>query len=199
MTTYRAISIWEPNASLIIAGLKPIETRTHDNFISYTPPFNYEPIAIHAAKNPHWLATPRGYAGTRFESHLAELYSSGDINKERYLTIIRWYLKKLDSEEGFPSMAVLGTVEAAFHRALTMEDSDHALRDTLKHTTGHRLTSAFAEWWMGWPIGHTALQPSATDKSPCKQHSHGNSSKGQNNELGKKDKRKRRKKRKDLP
>ena len=42
------------------------------------------------------------------------------------------------------------------------------LRDTLKHTTGHRLTSAFAEWWMGWPIGLTALPPSETAKSPSK-------------------------------
>lgn len=39
------------------------------------------------------------------------------------------------------------------------------LRDTLVHTTGHRLTPAFAEWWMGWPIGWTALSALATGKS----------------------------------
>lgn len=39
------------------------------------------------------------------------------------------------------------------------------LRDTLVHTTGHRLTPAFAEWWMGWPIGWTASSAPATGKS----------------------------------
>ena len=29
------------------------------------------------------------------------------------------------------------------------------LRDTLVHTTGHRLTPEFAEWWMGWPLRWT--------------------------------------------
>lgn len=43
------------------------------------------------------------------------------------------------------------------------------LRDTLKHTTGHRLTPAFAEWWMGWPLGWTALAPPATAKSRSKR------------------------------
>ncbi|WP_246166999.1 hypothetical protein [Oryzomonas japonica] len=45
------------------------------------------------------------------------------------------------------------------------------LRDTLVHSTGHRLTSAFAEWWMGWPLNWTATRSKpaskrrATDKS----------------------------------
>lgn len=34
------------------------------------------------------------------------------------------------------------------------------LRDTLAHTTGHRLTAEFAEWWMGWPLRWTATQKS---------------------------------------
>jgi len=33
---------------------------------------------------------------------------------------------------------------------------------------GHRLTPAFSEWWMGWPIGWTALKPVETDKSHSK-------------------------------
>jgi hypothetical protein len=32
------------------------------------------------------------------------------------------------------------------------------LLDTLVHTTGHRLTPAFAEYWMGWPIRWTATE-----------------------------------------
>lgn len=43
------------------------------------------------------------------------------------------------------------------------------LRDTLVHTTGHRLTSAFAEWWMGWPIGWTASSVRAMAKSRSKR------------------------------
>ena len=44
------------------------------------------------------------------------------------------------------------------------------LRDTLPHTitTGHRLTPAFMEWWMGWPIGWgkvPALKRAGTGKS----------------------------------
>lgn len=39
------------------------------------------------------------------------------------------------------------------------------LRDTLAHTTGHRLTPAFAEWWMGWPLGWTASSALVTGKS----------------------------------
>lgn len=39
------------------------------------------------------------------------------------------------------------------------------LRDTLKHTTGHRLTPAFAEWWMGFPLGFTASVRWAMRKS----------------------------------
>ena len=45
------------------------------------------------------------------------------------------------------------------------------LRDTLVHTTGHRLTPEFAEWWMGWPLRWTVApkahesKPAATDKS----------------------------------
>jgi len=38
------------------------------------------------------------------------------------------------------------------------------LRDTLAHTTGHRLTQGFAEWWMGWPINSTALRRLVTGK-----------------------------------
>lgn len=43
------------------------------------------------------------------------------------------------------------------------------LRDTLVHTTGHRLTPAFAEWWMGWPIGWTASSARAMAKSRSKR------------------------------
>ena len=34
---------------------------------------------------------------------------------------------------------------------------------------GHRLTPAFSEWWMGWPIGWTALKPVETGKSRSKR------------------------------
>jgi hypothetical protein len=40
---------------------------------------------------------------------------------------------------------------------------------TQKQSTGHRLTPAFAEWWMGWPIGWTALKPVETGKSLCRR------------------------------
>jgi len=49
------------------------------------------------------------------------------------------------------------------------------LRDTLAHTTGRRLTSAFAEWWMGWPLKWTATRkrigskPQETGRCRCKR------------------------------
>ncbi len=36
-------------------------------------------------------------------------------------------------------------------------------------SVGHRLTPAFAEWWMGWPIEWTALKPAETDKCRSKR------------------------------
>jgi hypothetical protein len=38
------------------------------------------------------------------------------------------------------------------------ETRSKPLRDTLVHSTGHRLTPAFAEWWMGWPLRWTATR-----------------------------------------
>ena len=42
--------------------------------------------------------------------------------------------------------------------------------------TGGQLNPEFVEWLMGFPIGHTALKPSATPKSRSKQRSLGDSS-----------------------
>lgn len=49
------------------------------------------------------------------------------------------------------------------------------LRDTLVHTTGHRLTPAFAEWWMGWPIGWTASSVRAMARFRSRQQRRGSS------------------------
>lgn len=46
--------------------------------------------------------------------------------------------------------------EAGYRRQ--MQRRSKPLRDTLVHITGHRLTPAFAEWWMGWPINWTATR-----------------------------------------
>jgi hypothetical protein len=57
-----------------------------------------------------------------------------------------------------------------------MQHRSKPLRDTLAHTTGHRLTSAFAEWWMGWPLRWTATRrgkeskPVATGKCRSRRH-----------------------------
>lgn len=53
--------------------------------------------------------------------------------------------------------------EAGYHNQ--MQKRSKPLRDTLVHTIGHRLTPAFAEWWMGWPLGWTASSVPATGKS----------------------------------
>jgi hypothetical protein len=53
------------------------------------------------------------------------------------------------------------------------------LRDTLPHSIGAKLTPAFAEWFMGWPIRWTALRKrsaskrSATAKSRSSRRRHG--------------------------
>lgn len=45
----------------------------------------------------------------------------------------------------------------------SMQERSRPLRDTLPHTTGHRLTPVFAEWWMGWPINWTLFSEAAKD------------------------------------
>ena len=60
--------------------------------------------------------------------------------------------------------------------AKQMQVRSKPLRDTLAHSTGHRLTSAFAEWWMGWPIGWTALNAPAMVKFRSQRPQHGKSS-----------------------
>ena len=49
---------------------------------------------------------------------------------------------------------------------LSMMVSDHS----------GQLNPTFVEWLMGWPLGWTALKPSATAKSPSKRRSPGASS-----------------------
>lgn len=53
------------------------------------------------------------------------------------------------------------------------------LRDTLVHTTGHRLTPAFAEWWMGWPLGWTASSAPAMGKSRSRRLPRGSRSRNE--------------------
>ena len=62
--------------------------------------------------------------------------------------------------------------------AKQMQMRSKPLRDTLVHSTGHRLTSAFAEWWMGWPIGWTGLNAPETVKSRLRPQRHGSHSEG---------------------
>jgi len=49
------------------------------------------------------------------------------------------------------------------------QNQSKPLRDTLVPSTGHRLTPAFAEWWMGWPIGWTALSAAGMAKYRSKR------------------------------
>ncbi len=46
--------------------------------------------------------------------------------------------------------------EEGYQRA--SQERSRPLRDTLPHTTGHRLTPGFCEWWMGFPLGGTAYR-----------------------------------------
>jgi hypothetical protein len=39
---------------------------------------------------------------------------------------------------------------------------------TLAAVLGGKINPQYTEWMMGWPINHTALKQSETDKSPCK-------------------------------
>lgn len=47
------------------------------------------------------------------------------------------------------------------------------LRDTLAHTTGHRLSVEVAEWYMGFPLNHTASRRWAMRKSRFKRPQRG--------------------------
>ncbi len=67
-------------------------------------------------------------------------------------------------------------LRTALSELLNSADFPDATRNQLQlrepipeRSVGHRLTSAFAEWWMGWPIGWTALKPAETGKSRSKR------------------------------
>lgn len=49
------------------------------------------------------------------------------------------------------------------------EKRSKPLLDTLVHSTGHRLTPAFAEWYMGFPIGYTAIKVLASKLSETRR------------------------------
>lgn len=55
-----------------------------------------------------------------------------------------------------------GPCSAEYYR-ISMQERSRPLRDTLPHTLGHRLTPAFAEWWMGWPINWTLFSEAAKE------------------------------------
>lgn len=55
-----------------------------------------------------------------------------------------------------------GPCGAEYYR-ISMQERSRPLRDTLPHTLGHRLTPAFAEWWMGWPINWTLFSEVAKE------------------------------------
>jgi len=57
-------------------------------------------------------------------------------------------------------------LHTALRRLSTQSLPQEILQDVV---AGFRLTPEFAEWWMGWPIGWTALKPVETDKSHCKR------------------------------
>jgi hypothetical protein len=68
------------------------------------------------------------------------------------------------------------SLSSLIKRALRREGIEGAtLRDLLK-STGGELNPPWAEWFMGWPIGATALPPSATAKCHFKPPSPGISS-----------------------
>jgi hypothetical protein len=60
---------------------------------------------------------------------------------------------------------------AGYHKQT--QQRSKPLRDTLAHTTGHRLTPAFAEWWMGWPLGWTGSSAPVTGKSRSRRQPRG--------------------------
>lgn len=55
-----------------------------------------------------------------------------------------------------------GPCGAEYYR-ISMQERSRPLRDTLPHTLGYRLTPAFAEWWMGWPINWTLFSEAAKE------------------------------------
>ncbi|WP_242482361.1 hypothetical protein [Thiocystis violacea] len=66
-----------------------------------------------------------------------------------------------------PSLATL-----IKRNALTLANSADPLRDQLR-STGGALNPEWTEWFMGWPIGATALPPSAMARSPSRPPSLG--------------------------
>lgn len=55
-----------------------------------------------------------------------------------------------------------GPCSAEYYQ-ISMQKRSRPLRDTLPHTLGYRLTPAFAEWWIGWPINWTLFSEAAKE------------------------------------
>ena len=106
----KAITLWQPWASLIAAGHKTIETRTHNRFAGLVG----ERIAIHAGTR----YDPRTWAGTWGVPHYLGRMSALSISQIRDIC---YDCPKL------PRGAVVCTAVVLEYRLLTRDDSDAAL------------------------------------------------------------------------
>jgi hypothetical protein len=85
-----------------------------------------------------------------------------------------------EREHGFWPTPVASMSKGSSPASLTRKNGRDRSRDRLDHAVmaleGGHLTPEFAEWLMGWPIGHTDLKPLATARFQEWLRSHGASS-----------------------
>jgi len=109
--TIPAITLWEPWATWIAAGLKTIETRGHANFAWLAG----KRIAIHASK--------------RFDKYAAAAVGSNKWNGHDILRLARACADLWPSLDGWPLGCVVCTAFVREARWLTAADSPEALCD----------------------------------------------------------------------
>lgn len=102
---FPVISCWQPWASWIIAGWKPIETRTHNRFWS----LKGRTILIHAAQT--W-------------DHRAIAMARDHLSREQ---LDQAQLLMVPLHAPTPCCQIIGSVDVIEHRRLTADDSAGAL------------------------------------------------------------------------
>lgn len=121
-----AITIYQPWASLIIEGLKQLETRRHARFASLVG----KHIAIHAGTDRRWLRTQNG--GSKFINHIINLRTYELITEEKLAYLKDWFYK---NREALPMGCILGSAYLNFLTLLEAQHSSEALNDCRGNNT----------------------------------------------------------------
>ena len=152
-----------PRAGIIVAG----HAYQHQQPVPRT-------FAIGGGVSPKMWLTPRASDTGKGEKSETFLKRMGD----RTDACAQSLAAQVNNPKTWPtptSSASSGASPGAMTRRNGKSRAGDRLDYAVMASDGGQLSPDWTEWLMGFPIGHTALKPSATPKSRCKPRSRGNS------------------------